>query len=247
MRHPCPAVEATQDAAARILSSGLMARTVHGLLDSMKISPAVGFALATALLGTPAWATSTGGESGEVAETGGEPQGETGSTGTTTDGGEGDTGVPYGGCGWAEPLGYSCEGEMPQDPEGFFPRACPPGLVEGESCGGVRAQGCCDANGDVWRCSPSKMTGDDVLQRVGCFDGDTSGGASEGGEESSGGEPDTDGETDTETEGGEPLDTDGDGTGGALGCSVSPGYPRWLPALAMLPLLAVARRRSGRG
>ena len=55
-------------------------------------------------------------------------------------------------CGW-DPgnMYYDCgfEGE---DPSATFPIACPDGLVEGDPCGAVKGEGCCDASGNNWYC-----------------------------------------------------------------------------------------------
>jgi hypothetical protein len=65
-----------------------------------------------------------------------------------------------GGCGWGKtgdkmfPEGYICDGEG-KGPDVMFPLACPEDadLTAGADCGDIRAQGCCDANGDLWFCA----------------------------------------------------------------------------------------------
>lgn len=115
--------------------------------------------------------------------------GSSGGTGTGTDGtgtssdvpttdaptsstsvGSSSTGSSTGGgsamCGW-DPgnMYYDCgfEGE---DPSGTIPLGCPEGLVEGEACGSVPGEGCCDANGDNWYCGDDG--GAQILVKVGC-------------------------------------------------------------------------------
>lgn len=85
-----------------------------------------------------------------------------GETDPTTDGTTGDP--PAGGCGWGPiagneevPNGYQCGIEDgTEDPDGTFPIDCSPNanLELGLDCteAGVTAEGCCDANGDVWFC-----------------------------------------------------------------------------------------------
>ena len=41
----------------------------------------------------------------------------------------------------------------PRGPDGLFPIGCPDGLVDGDPCGDVTGEGCCDANGTNWYCA----------------------------------------------------------------------------------------------
>ena len=94
--------------------------------------------------------TTTGDGDGDPTTTGdGDGDGDP----TTTGDGDGDpTGDPIGQCGWdPNNLYYEC-GFDGSDPEGTFPYACPPGLIEGDVCGEVTGEGCCDAAGDNWYC-----------------------------------------------------------------------------------------------
>ncbi|HLT39323.1 MAG TPA: hypothetical protein VK034_23730 [Enhygromyxa sp.] len=82
--------------------------------------------------------------------------------------GDGDGDVPSS-CGWdtrAEIPGYYCgfEGE---DPAGVVPYDCPDGLVEGEACGTVTVEGCCDAEGDNWYCGTDNE-GTQLLAKIDC-------------------------------------------------------------------------------
>lgn len=85
----------------------------------------------------------------------------TGDTDPTTDGTTGEPGE--GGCGWGPipgneevPNGYQCGIDGTEDPDGGFPIDCSPNAILelGTNCidAGVTAEGCCDANGDVWFC-----------------------------------------------------------------------------------------------
>lgn len=69
-------------------------------------------------------------------------------------------------CGW-DPgnMYYDCgfEGE---DPNGMIPIACPDGLVEGDPCGPVPGEGCCDGNGDNWYCGDNG--GEQLLVKTPC-------------------------------------------------------------------------------
>ncbi len=101
--------------------------------------------------------TTTGVDTTDVTETG-----TTGDVDPTTGGST--TGEPgAGGCGWGPiagneevPNGYQCGIDGTVDPDGAFPIDCSPNaiLVAGTDCtkAGVTAEGCCDANGDVWYC-----------------------------------------------------------------------------------------------
>lgn len=62
-------------------------------------------------------------------------------------------------CGWAHQdwfgEAYYCDGEYYEDPKGNNKRECPhSSLYEGLPCRDVKGVGCCDANGDLWFCSP---------------------------------------------------------------------------------------------
>ena len=63
-----------------------------------------------------------------------------------------------GACGWgstgvADPAeGYVCGGSG-EDPDGDIDMACPAEISEGEACGTVVGEGCCDADDNVWYCS----------------------------------------------------------------------------------------------
>ncbi len=144
------------------------------------------------------------------------------STGTTGDATTGDatTGTPgANGCGWGPipnndevPNGYQCgfEGE---DPEGTHPIACPDSstLQAGLDCNeaGVTAEGCCDANGDVWYCvDPDGPDGPDEPQVGGEDCGEPTG--------TTGDATDTDTDTDaTATDGDTDTDTEGDTDAGS--------------------------------
>lgn len=76
------------------------------------------------------------------------------SSGDVDDTGLDDTGVnPTPACGWDARNGYYACGFEGEDPGGQIPIACPEGLVEGDPCGEVPGQGCCDGSGNNWYCA----------------------------------------------------------------------------------------------
>jgi hypothetical protein len=84
-----------------------------------------------------------------------------GGTDTDTTTGTGtDTDAPSG-CGWGvvQPgiEGYICGGEG-EDPQGVYPLACPPAVLEGDPCGDVTDFGCCDPLGDLYFCDATSGT-----------------------------------------------------------------------------------------
>ncbi len=136
---------------------------------------------------------------------------------TTTDG---TTGEPVaGGCGWGPiagneevPNGYQCGIDNVVDPDGVHPIDCSPNAIleAGMEClaAGVTAEGCCDANGDVWYCidldgdgpGEPEVGGEDCADPVGTDTDATT--------------TDTDAgtDTDTDTDAGTDTDPDTDGT-----------------------------------
>lgn len=120
--------------------------------------------------------TSTGSSTGEPTGTGTETSGTTtGTTGSPTTGSTGTTGTttgtttgsPISMCGWDPGNNYYECGFEGEDPSGTIPIACPDGLVEGDPCGNVPGEGCCDANGDLWYCGDNGM-GDTSLVFTSC-------------------------------------------------------------------------------
>lgn len=55
-------------------------------------------------------------------------------------------------CGWNVDMMYYDCGFEGEDPSATFPIDCPDGLVEGDPCGAVKGEGCCDASGNNWYC-----------------------------------------------------------------------------------------------
>ncbi|PRP96083.1 hypothetical protein [Enhygromyxa salina] len=87
---------------------------------------------------------------------------------TTGDGdGDGDGDDPVFNCGWLEAEAYYACGGNGEDPDGVHPSSCPANLVEGEPCGELSGEGCCDGNGDNWYCGTDGQTEAVVLDVCG--------------------------------------------------------------------------------
>lgn len=141
-----------------------------------------------------------------------------GETDPTTDGTTGEPGAA--GCGWGPiagndevPNGYQCGIEDgTEDPDGGFPIDCSPNanLELGLDCteAGVTAEGCCDANGDVWFCVDPDGADGPMEPQVGGDDcGDPTGTDTDTDTDA------TDTDTDTDTDSG--VDTNETATDGA--------------------------------
>ena len=69
-------------------------------------------------------------------------------------------------CGWDPGNNYYDCGFEGADPGGNFLLECPADLVEGDPCGSVPGEGCCDGSGDNWYCGDNG--GMQILVKVPC-------------------------------------------------------------------------------